>query len=342
MLILAAPVMVVALTGLTLIFVLLRQMKWGLLTGLMALSLNAWTEQIPVRMKRDVPQVKPAGTLRVLEYNICGKVEFAPIHDSTFVDYVRKMDADVLFLPENSLGCCFGLEEMLKNEYPYSVHDYDRFMKICDGTADCTLYSRFPLTDFQSFRVSREALQKKFPFMDPEVLKVQAEDILAFLATADVDGQPVSFLHVHLRTNGYDDAKAEGNGKRQKVHNIYDNLRFGYAFRSAEADTLAHALSNCPNPLIICGDFNDINGSYCVRTLQNCRKENTHQEYRDRLRDAWWNGGQGFGFTFAAQHLLLRLDHILYSKEFELQAVSVPKVQYSDHRPLVADFCLRK
>lgn len=341
MTILAAPVAVVALSVLAILLLLFRCWKWALAAGLVALSLNAWTEQIPVHFfRRNVPAVKPAGTLRIFEYNICGKVEYAQLHDSTFLQYIRDVDADILFLPENCVGCCFGLEKMLQELYPYSTHNYEDFGKICHGLSDNTLYSRYPLSNFRSFKVDHHAMLQKRPFLDSMELKVHGEDLLAFQATADVNGTPIDLLHVHLRTNGYDAAREGVDGRRQKVRNIYDRLLFGYAFRATEVDTLAQALRDCPNPLIICGDFNDISGSRSLTTLQECRYENTHHNRRDRLRDAWWSGGMGFGFTYVDQRLLLRLDHILYSKEFELQAVEVPEVPFSDHLPLVADLRL--
>ena len=230
------------------------------------------------------------------------------------------------------------LDEELREVYPYSVHDFEEFNHPYRGD-DYTLYSRYPLSDFRRFRVDRGLLRSEHPWIDSLQLARQSDDILAALVTADIDGTPVDLMHVHLRTNGYDYAREEAEGvKRERVRHTYSALLFGYAFRAVEVDTLAQYIANSPNPVIVAGDFNDLSGSYCVRRLQECRNENTHPEHRDRLRDAWWSGGQGFGFTYADQHLRFRIDHILYSREFELQAVSVPRVSYSDHRPLVADF----
>ena len=155
---------------------------------------------------------------------------------------------------------------------------------------------------------------RDYPYLDKDDVEFVGSYMIVYEATADVDGTPVTLVHVHLRTNSYDTAMSKSKGKRQKVHNVYEKLQFGY------------------------GDFNDLSGARCVRTIQNCRSHNIHPDHRDRLNDAWWRGGRGFGFTFVEQKLRLRLDHILYSKEFDLQAVRVDTVSYSDHRPLIADF----
>lgn len=338
MMILTAPFVVIALAGLTLLLLIFRKWTAVLLTAFLTVLINGWTEQIPLRLAKDVPTDKPAETLRILEYNICGKVEFAPVHGQPFIDYVKNLDADLLFLPENTPGTAHGFERMLREEYPYSLHDFPEFEKLSVVYADLTIYSRYPLSNFKAYNLNMEQIKKAHPYLNEEDIEFIGSYMIVYEATADINGTPVTLVHVHLRTNSYDVAKSKGDGKRQKVYNIYDNLQFGYAYRGEESKVIADSLKNCPNPLVVCGDFNDLSGANCITTIQNCRSNNIYENHRDRLSDAWWQGGQGFGFTFVDQKLHLRLDHILYSKEFDLQAVSVDTVSYSDHRPLIADF----
>lgn len=343
MLILVAPVVVMLLAGIAVLLLLFRCWRSSLTFFFLALLLNWWTEQIPLhRGVPEVPPVKNEGTLRVLEYNICGKVDYVPQHGQPFIDYIYHVNADVIFLPENSVGTCFALEKMLQEEYPYSLHNFPEF-EACKGMTfpDQTLYSRYPLTGYKRYRLDAEEMLQRHPNLDPERVRAEKEEIMAFEVTADVQGYPVTLVHVHLRTNGVDHAKDNAAGRRSLLENIYAGLQFGYSYRDAESRAIAKELKDCPNPLLVCGDFNDFSGSRCLSTIQNCRKNNTNPDYRDRLQDAWWKGGCGMGFTFDDQQLKLRLDHVLYSKEFELQGVSVAEVPYSDHLPLIADFKFR-
>lgn len=59
---------------------------------------------------------------------------------------------------------------------------------------------------------------------------------------------------------------------------------------------------------------------------------------KDKLKDAWSEGGRGLGWTYFGWHLRLRLDHILYSNELELVDVKVVDSDLSDHKPLMARF----
>lgn len=338
MAILAAPVAVIVLTGLGLLLLLLRCYKTGGVLALLALVLNVMTEQIPIHLGKEVPATKPAGTIRVMEYNICGKLEFEPRHHEEFVEYVLAQDADILFLPENTPGTAPMLEEALREAYPYSLYDFEDFSALNHYPKEQSIYSRYPLSNYKNYEIDREKVYRDRPDQDSIIVHQLGYYFPAYEVTADVNGTPVTLLHFHLRSNSYDRAKFEGNRRREKVHNIFDRMEIGYFYRSVEAGIIADSLQNCPNPLIVCGDFNDFSGSRVMRMIQQCRTNNIHKEHRDRLNDAWWKGGLGLGFTFADQHLRLRLDHILYSKEFKLTGVKVEKVSYSDHRPIVADF----
>lgn len=340
MMILAMPVLLIGMAIIALLLLCFRCWRTACALLIAALSLNSWLEQIPCHIITEpLPIVKPEGTLRVLEYNVCGKSEYAPLHGEEFLDYVRSVDADVLFLPENTGGVCTGLENMLRQEYPHSLHDFETFEKEC-GFGDYSIYCRYPLSGFKNHKLDLQQLLVEYPYLDTLEVKRESRNMMVFEATADVDGTPVTLVHVHLRTNAYDSAIEKG-GKRQKIKQLYEKLMFGYAFRKAEAEAMADSLANCPNPLIVCGDFNDFSGSRCIQTIQDCRRNNIYPDHRDRLRDAWWDGGCGMGFTFVDLGLYLRLDHLLYSKEFRLRAVDVPRKPYSDHCPLIVDLELK-
>ena len=90
---------------------------------------------------------------------------------------------------------------------------------------------------------------------------------------------------------------------------------------------ICDSLSQYQGPLIIAGDLNDISGSKTLNTLQK----------ELNLNDAWWKSGFGYGATSFSKHLFFRLDHILLSHHFKSTSIEIPKVDFSDHYPIVTN-----
>ena len=101
-------------------------------------------------------------------------------------------------------------------------------------------------------------------------------------------------------------------------------MDFGYKARELQVKVMSEQIEN-GYPSLLCGDFNDIGGSSCIRRLH--------------MTDAWWKGGFGFGFTFHGMGLRFRLDHILFQENHLcLKKTFIPHSNTSDHNPLVCDF----
>lgn len=104
-----------------------------------------------------------------------------------------------------------------------------------------------------------------------------------------------------------------------------------YRGRKEEADSIYKVCMKEARPLIVLGDMNDISGSYPINRIKEAG-----------LKDAWWEGGRGYGATFQAGLLKLRIDHILYDYEgLELVEVKVIDNDLSDHNALMARFKIR-
>jgi endonuclease/exonuclease/phosphatase family metal-dependent hydrolase len=84
-------------------------------------------------------------------------------------------------------------------------------------------------------------------------------------------------------------------------------------------------IEDCPYEAFVCGDFNDNPMSYTYYRMTRGR------------RDAFVKAGEGFGATYARLWPLLRIDYVLVPDRFETTGFLVPKVDYSDHYPVVAE-----
>ena len=77
-------------------------------------------------------------------------------------------------------------------------------------------------------------------------------------------------------------------------------------------------------PIILCGDLNDSPISYAC------------QQFSQNLKSAYALSGNGVGFTYHEGGFLVRIDHIMYSKEWESYGTYIDKtMKNSDHYPLI-------
>lgn len=151
------------------------------------------------------------------------------------------------------------------------------------------------------------------------------------------DNRQITIMSCHLRSSAYSTARRSMNDGDYWFSGLpayIDNYRMGKRIRDAQALFLRQRIDSVESAnrhVFVVGDLNDFNRSTCIETIEG-----------NDLIDAWWKGGNGFGFTYVGWNLRLRLDHILYPKEYELSNVYVIISDVSDHRALIADFKLNK
>ena len=97
--------------------------------------------------------------------------------------------------------------------------------------------------------------------------------------------------------------------------------------RASEADKAAAIIAKSPHPVLICGDFNDLPGSY------------TYTQFRGDLKDAFVEKGWGFGRTYNLISPTLRIDYIFYDPAvLRIKSYSSPRTELSDHNPVIVNF----
>ncbi|MDP4278508.1 MAG: endonuclease/exonuclease/phosphatase family protein, partial [Bacteroidota bacterium] len=96
------------------------------------------------------------------------------------------------------------------------------------------------------------------------------------------------------------------------------------SIRASQAVVVAKEIRNSPYQVVVCGDFNDVPGSYVYRTISK------------GMTDCWIDKGSGWGNTFHENLFLFRIDYILHSKNIETVTIKRDKVRISDHYPLLA------
>lgn len=141
-----------------------------------------------------------------------------------------------------------------------------------------------------------------------------------------------------------------GKGRAQKVIvstpkgpitvlNVHPYREAWHRRHKQMAALIADDIAGDTNPLILGGDFNTTDQSQTYRLL--CQT----------LKNAHWQAGWGFGFTYPTSAVklwgslplppLVRIDHIFHSKHFVTQKAStLPNSGGSDHFPVLAELIL--
>lgn len=93
--------------------------------------------------------------------------------------------------------------------------------------------------------------------------------------------------------------------------------------RPKQVDQVFSDIESCPIESFVCGDFNDNPMSYTYYRMTRGRK------------DAFREAGKGFGATYARLWPMLRIDYVMIPERFRSLTYDIPKVEYSDHYPVV-------
>lgn len=195
-------------------------------------------------------------------------------------------------------------------------------------------YSSFPLRNFRTYKCVGE-ISSDYMTMDGVAHIEQAQKQMNVMSAEFevVPGRWMTLFSGQLCSSAYSTARRSMNEDTSWIEGIPLYKRYydvGKRIRDYEARNVRRFVDDARlegMPVIVAGDLNDWSGSDCLNTLMS-----------DDLKDAWWKGGNGFGWTYFGWHLRLRLDHILYSDELELVDVGVIDTDLSDHKPLMARF----
>lgn len=269
-------------------------------------------------------------SLMTFNVNAFGSSSFTPNRQKTLLQLIVEEKPDILCLQEMSFVNLKKIKPQLDSIYgPCEV------LKGDNQLWRLRLYSHYPLRNFKR----HECVIDVAGFTEKEISEVEMFKKQMNVMSAEFEIEPnrwVTIFSGHLRSSAYSTARRSMDKDANWLEGISlykRNHEIGKRIRDYEARNVRRFVDEARvegMPVIIAGDLNDWCGSDCLDLLMG----------KD-LKDAWWEGGNGFGWTYFGWHLRLRLDHILYSDEFELVDVNVVDSDLSDHKPLIAKFILK-
>lgn len=228
---------------------------------------------------------------------------------TNIVNEIVKQDADIVLINEFNWNIAAQLHSQLKEKYPYVTEEYRNVL------GENILYSRYPIDSCQRLET---------PIQHSHVYEFRLE----------VDKKTIRIVGCHLFSSNDIDKTHRYTLKNKHdildLPDYYANYKKAMEIRTRQAELIRDCILSEDLPTIVMGDMNDFSGTSPLNTLQKVG-----------LKDAWWEGGNGFGITFHEDWMHFRLDHILYDANWKLSSVKVVQSDLSDHKPLVAEFSMK-
>ncbi|MCB8963795.1 MAG: endonuclease/exonuclease/phosphatase family protein [Bacteroidales bacterium] len=280
--------------------------------------LNAFI-QLPFGRAKKVARVD----LKVLSYNVnLFKLYSWAKGDPTYgsiLNYINKENFDVVCLQEFYVRSDKFTEAQARRMLGMNSH-VEYILKRKQSAYGLAIFSKYPIVD------TGEIL------FENSFNSCIYADILVAGDTVRVYNNHLQSLRLKERNFNFL-LKSEFRNESNKYNELKDILtRMHNAFekRAQQVDKIVKHIDGCKYPIILCGDFNDSPVSY------------TYKELTHRLNDSFKEGGVGFVYTYAGLWPSYRIDYILHSPSFEAVNFYSPRINYSDHYPVVAKYVFRK
>jgi len=282
-------------------------------------------------------QEKPAGTIRVLSWNVnnfinCKKINNIPGNPcSRILNFIRQSNADILCLQDfsnvydPSYRSTFDyIKDSLGYKYSYFPDNYSYVSNISKGLHEqygTPVFSRYPLSDSGNLTFAETPFNEHLVYV---TIHVNGDSIRIFnthLLSMDIhtSNVPPPYGHNFLRSDTA--LMFHSNTFRKLKH--FDKIHIQQALQ-------AKAFMNKSNlPFIFCADINSVPTTYAYYQLS------------DGLKDSFLSTGFGLGRTYDSISSTLRIDVVLMSKVLKPVQHLTAHVHVSDHFPNISDIQLK-
>jgi endonuclease/exonuclease/phosphatase family metal-dependent hydrolase len=270
----------------------------------------------------DVPPA--SGSLKVLSYNIHGKMEYykepsTNSNLSSIQDFLSEQRPDILCLQEfysrnqDSTKVLDSFSEKINMKYYIFKNYYNRKYKN---------------------KIDAFVIFSKYPILRTGFYQNDHRNTYSVYADISLGDDIVRVYNVHLEPFhfGQEDytfyseiteAETPKTPLKEGSMKIVMKLRKAFELRAKQVNILRSSIKESPYPVIVCGDFNDTPSSYSYQILTT------------GLNDSFKKAGNGlFGNTYGGNFPSFRIDYILFDKKFEAYNYEKINISLSDHYPI--------
>lgn len=253
----------------------------------------------------------PAGatTFKLLTYNVLSS---SPRGEQ--MEYVLDTDADIVCLQEVQ----FPLTAPKSALTPAQID---------------SISARYPHMSYGG-RTAQQLMMSKYPIepihLDVTKSNFAGGDVAAYRVTLPT-GRRLTVFNVHMASMNISLREVSRDSvNRNHAERIVTKLARAARERAREINKIRQWLRQYGGPdVIICGDFNDVAGSYAMHSLADAGFHQTYPEV-----------GLGPMVTYNEKRLYFCIDHALYRGDLRPLALKKGTLRASDHYPLLITFAV--
>lgn len=221
--------------------------------------------------------------------------------------FLRGTGADIICLQEFGLPVGVGLSDFLSSRFPGYHPEY------------------FVLTGDNGY--AGNVTLSRLPVVRKGKLEFEGSTNMALYTDISLDTTVFRIYNCHFQSyNLSPDSVIRSIGHDEALTSTENKMKRAIKRRPDQVGAVLQSMEESPVHSMVVGDFNDTPVSYTYQRLKAGRK------------DSFVEAGKGFGATYVKFRPFIRIDYILYPKDFEICSYEVPQVPLSDHYPIIATY----
>lgn len=261
----------------------------------------------------------------------CWVLSITSIHKETETFKVMSFNCNLSPKSEDYLEQRVKIVKLINSNDPEIVFVTENFIKNKDSLW-------LALNEFYPYRTSRNSsvgnyIYSKYPILSDTVFKEEGIPYGISICEIKYKNSTIDIFGCHLSSNNYNEhmeyMTPDSVNNRHEVKTYLKNILAAGKHRQLEAKAIID-FHDSSRATIIMGDFNDVCGSPTLEIFENAG-----------FKDAWWEGGLGYGATIH-HPLPFRIDHIMYNDKLMLKSVKkIDANGISDHDALQGTFIIK-
>ncbi|MDX9853690.1 MAG: endonuclease/exonuclease/phosphatase family protein [Tenuifilaceae bacterium] len=270
--------------------------------------------------KSDLDKDSKSTQVKVISYNVnlfrLYSWSNKPATHKDVVNYVKQEKADIVCFQEFYITNDKFSQADAKKAMGMNAH-IDYIVKRKTNGYGIATFSRYPIINRGDIKFENTA--NSCIYTD---IKVGKDTIRVY----NIHLQSLRLKERNLKFLLNNQAAKNKNQTMDEIKDISFKLRDAFIKRAQQVDLVSNHMAKCKHPIIVCGDFNDSPVSY------------SYKKMRRGLNDSFIQAGVGIASTYSGLMPSYRIDYVLNSDALNAVKFNSPKLEYSDHYPVVVTF----